>query len=125
MGQKFLIDTNTVIDGQMNKLPEKGLQFLANIINENFTVSFVTYIEFLGYKDGTQASENFIALADVIEINKTIIDICIALRKTQSIKLPDAIIAATALALEYTIITNNEMDFANIKGLKMINPHKL
>jgi len=125
MGQKFLIDTNTVIDGQMNKLPEKGLQFLANIINENFTVSFVTYIEFLGYKDGTQASENFIALADVIEINKTIIDICIALRKTQSIKLPDAIIAATALALEYTLITNNERDFANIKGLKMINPHKL
>ena len=125
MGQKFLIDTNTVIDGQMNKPPEKGLQFLAYIINENYTVSFITYIEFLGYKDSTQASENFISLADVIEINKSIIDICIALRKTQSIKLPDAIIAATALALEYTLITNNERDFANIKGLKMINPHKL
>ena len=125
MGQKFLIDTNTVIDGQMKKLPEKGLQFLAKVINKNFTVSFITYIEFLGYKDATQATENFIALADVIEINKTIIDTCIALRKTQSIKLPDAIIAATALALGYTLITNNEKDFANIKGLKTINPYKV
>jgi len=38
MGQKFLIDTNTLIDAQMKKLPEKGLQFLTNIINENFTI---------------------------------------------------------------------------------------
>lgn len=125
MGQQFLIDTNTLIDAQMKKLPEKGLQFLTNIINENFTISFITYIEFLGYKYTTQATEEFIALANVIEINKSIIDNCIALRKAQPIKLPDAIIAATALSLDYSLITNNEKDFANIKNLKIINPYKL
>jgi len=64
-------------------------------------------------------------LADVIETNKTIIDVCIALRKAHRIKLPDAIIAATALAYGYTIITNNENDFAGIEGLQIINPYKI
>lgn len=125
MGKKFLIDTNTLIDAQMKKLPEKGLQFLANVINEKFTISFITYIEFLGYKYATKATEEFIALANVIEINKSIIDTCIALRKTQTIKLPDAIIAATTLSLDCVLITNNEKDFAKITELEIINPYKL
>jgi predicted nucleic acid-binding protein len=31
---------------------------------------------------------------------------------------------APAAALGYTLITNNEKDFANIKGLKIMNPYK-
>ena len=125
MGTEFLIDTNTLIDAQTKKLPEKGLKFLTNAIDEIFTVSFVIYIEFLGYKHATQATEDFIAFANVVEINKSIIDTCIALRKVHSIKLPDAIIAATALSLNYSLITNNERDFANIKNLEVINLYKL
>jgi len=121
MGKKYLIDTNTLIDAQMKKLPEKGLQFLADIINEDFTVSFITYIEFLGYKYVTQAAADFIALADIIEINKPIIDTCIALRKTHNIKLPDAIIAATALANGLFLISHNASDFKNIPGLNVID----
>lgn len=63
MGQKYLIDTNSLIDAQMKKLPKNGLAFLADAINQDFTVSFITYIEFLGYKDATQATKDFIALA--------------------------------------------------------------
>lgn len=125
MEQRFLTDTNSIIDAQMNRLPENGRAFLANVINKDFTVSFITYIEFLGYKDITRASEELIALASVIEIDKTIIDICIALRKAHKIKLPDAIIAATALAYDFTFVSNNEKDFTNIEGLKFINPHKM
>lgn len=47
------------------------------------------------------------------------------LRKNKKNKTPDAIIAATALAHNFTIITNNEKDFKNIEGLKVINPHKI
>lgn len=125
MGKKFLIDTNALIDAQMKKLPEKGLQFLAHVINQDFIVSFITYIEFLGYKDASKATEDFIALADVVEVNKIIIDTCIALRKARRIQLPDAIIAASALAYGYTLITNNEKDFTNISGLEIVNPMKL
>ncbi len=125
MGKRSLIDTNSLIDAQMKKLPEKGLRFLGDIINKDFTVSFITYIEFLGYKEAIQATEDFIALADVVEINKIIIDTCVVLRKSQRIKLPDAIIAATTLAYGYTLVTNNEKDFASIQGLKMVNPYKI
>lgn len=95
MAARYLIDTNVLIDAQMNRLSPKGSQFLADVIDENFTVSFVTYIELLGYKNVSKVTEEFMAMATVIEIDKDIIDICIALRKSQSIKLPDAIIAST------------------------------
>jgi predicted nucleic acid-binding protein len=125
MGQKYLIDTNTVIDAQMNRLPEKGMQFIKNVINEDFTVSFVTYIEFLGYKDISQVSKDFIALANVLEINKSIIDTCIEIRKQQRIKLPDAIIASTALVHNLIVISRNVSDFKNITGLQVIDPYNL
>lgn len=95
-GTEVLIDTNSLVDAQMKRLPENGLSFFTEAINENFTVSFITYIEFLGYKDATKANKDFIDLATIIEINRDIIDTCIDLRKTYRIKLPDAIIASTA-----------------------------
>jgi len=33
MEQKYLIDTNVLIDAQRGRLPKKGLDFLANAIN--------------------------------------------------------------------------------------------
>ena len=121
----FLIDTNTVIDAQMARLPHTASAFLAEIINQNFTISFVTYIEFLGYSDIAKSAEEFIGLADVIEIDKIIIDNCIKIRKAHKIKLPDAIIAATAISLGYTLITRNTSDFKDIVGLNTIDLHAL
>jgi len=125
MGQKYLIDTNVLINAQMNCLSDKGLGFLAKAIDENFIISFITQIEYLGYKDISKASEEFISLADVIEVDKLIIQICIDLRKNYKIKLPDALIAATALAYNLTLVTNNENDFTAIQNLSVINPHTL
>ena len=125
MEQKYLIDTNVLIDAQMGRLSAKGLNFLAKIINENFIISFITLIEYLGYKNITKSSEEFIALADVIEIDKIIIKNCINLRKNYKIKLPDAIISATALAHNLILITNNEKDFKEIQNLMVINLHLL
>jgi len=121
MGKGYLIDTNTLVDAQTKKMPQKGLVFMANAVNEDFTISFVSYIEFIGYKDATKEMEEFIALANVIEINKAIIDKTVAIRKSRRIKLPDAIIAATAIIHDRTLITRNIIDFANIKGLKVVN----
>jgi len=125
MEQKYLIDTNVLIDAQMRNLPEQGLRFLAEVINKDFTVSFITYIEFLGYKDATRATEEFIALADVIEINKNIIQTCINLRRTGTIKLPDAIIAATAIVFDLILVTRNTEDFKNISQIRLVDPWTL
>jgi predicted nucleic acid-binding protein len=125
MGKKYLIDTNTIIDTQMAKIPLEGLQFLQNVIDDHFIISFVTYIEVLGYKDVQQDTIDFMALADVIEINSAIINTCIELRKQKKIKLPDAIIAATALVNGPTIISRNTKDFIDIEELECINPYEI
>ena len=88
-------------------------------------VSFVTYIEFLGYKSVSKATQEFMALAGVIEIDKDIIDTCITLRKSKAIKLPDAIIASTALSRGLSLITRNVEDFKKIKDLKVVNLYNL
>jgi predicted nucleic acid-binding protein len=123
MEQKYLIDTNVLIDAQMGRFSKKGLDFLAKVINENFIISFITLIEYLGYKYINQSSEEFIALAEVVGTDKLIIQRCIDLRKEYKIKLPDAIIAATALVRNLILITNNEKDFATINNLTVINLH--
>jgi predicted nucleic acid-binding protein len=125
MEQRYLIDTNAIIDAQMGNIPENGMAFMVSVINKEFNVSFVSYIEFLGYKNITPQSEAFISLATVIEINKNIIDTCIALRKSKRIDLPDAIIAATALNQNLIIVSRNTKDFENIEGLQIIDPHNL
>lgn len=109
----------------MNNLSEAGLKFMTEIINEDFTVSFITYIEFLGYKNATPEMEEFISLANVLQINKEIIQSCINLRKSKVIKLPDAIIAATAITHSLQLISRNSDDFKNIEGLKLIDPWEL
>ena len=122
MGKGYLIDSNAMMDAQSKKLPVHGLKFVADIINEDFTISFVSYIEFLGYRNATRSMEEFAAIATVIETNKAIIDTTIKLRKKHRIKLPDAIIAATALVYGRTLITRNTVDFYDIEGLKIVNP---
>jgi predicted nucleic acid-binding protein len=67
----------------------------------------------------------FIADSVVIEINPDVVSLCVNIRRGKKIKTPDPIIAATALAYDLTLITNNEKDFSNINGLKIVNPYKV
>ena len=41
-------------------------------------------------------------------------------RRTRPISVPDALIAATAMAYELPLVTHNAKDFAGIDGLKLI-----
>jgi len=48
-----------------------------------------------------------------------------SVKKTVNIKLPDAIIAATAISLNLTLITRNTKDFQQIEDLKTIIPYTI
>lgn len=65
----------------------------------------------------------FIQNSIVIGLEEAIILRTIALRKLLKIKLPDAVIAATAIVHDLTLITRNTDDFKNIPGLTVLNPH--
>jgi predicted nucleic acid-binding protein len=58
----------------------------------------------------------------VFNLSPEIVLETIRLRRKYRTKTPDAIIAATALMHGFTLITDNERDFNNIKNLKWINP---
>lgn len=126
--ERYLIDTNVISDYLSASLPETGMNLMDNAIDAIPNISVITQIELLCWNTDDFTAENvksFIADSVVLDIGPGVIVYCVALRKGKKIKTPDAIIAATALAYGYSLITANEKDFANIKGLKIVNPYKL
>jgi predicted nucleic acid-binding protein len=67
----------------------------------------------------------FIENSIILDINPEVVQQTIAIRKSRKIALPDAIIAATAIAYNLTLITQNTKDFINIHGIKVVNSFEL
>jgi predicted nucleic acid-binding protein len=126
--EQYLIDTNVVSDYFTASFSAAGMQFMDEAIDAIPNLSVITQIELLCWKKDAaieQKVKDFINDSIVLDITPYVINHCVNIRKGKKIKTPDAIIAATALAYGYTIITNNEKDFNNINGLKIINPFTL
>lgn len=126
--QQYLIDTNTVIDYLANRLPKKGMVFLNDLIDNVANVSVVTKIEVLGFNAPDEHAKmlyEFIDETTVLELNDNVVNVCIEIRKKHKIKLPDAIIAATAIVYDLTIVSRNISDFKNILDVNIINPHAI
>jgi predicted nucleic acid-binding protein len=126
MEQRYLIDTNVIIDNFGNKLPENAKRLLYSI---DLTLSAVTKIEVLGWinatKEQLQPLYDFMEIANILPINEAVIDKTISIRQTKKIALGDAIIAATSLVHDLVLISRNTSDFKNIDGLQVIDPYKL
>ncbi|MEO6228949.1 MAG: type II toxin-antitoxin system VapC family toxin [Ferruginibacter sp.] len=128
MEQRYLADSNTIIDYVGNKMPDKALVVLDSYFNDNLVISIISKIEVLGFNGDVSELKrlrDFIGLATTFFVDDAIADKTIELRKAHKIKTPDAIIAATALVYGLTLITRNTADFKNIDGLQTVNPHEL
>jgi predicted nucleic acid-binding protein len=68
---------------------------------------------------------DFVAFATIFPIDDRTTDKTIELRRKYKIKLPDAIIAATAIANNFTLITHNIKDFQKIEELQIINSYDM
>ncbi len=126
MGQQFLIDANVIIDYTANKLNDKASAFVENIFNTGFNISVIVKIEVLGYNDAPakiQLLEEFVTTANIFSLDESITKKTIELRRIKKIKLGDAVIAATALTYNLTLITRNINDFKYIDSLTCINPY--
>lgn len=84
----------------------------------------INRIELLGFKglnkNESEALNSFISNSNIFELEENIILETIQIRKKYSIKLPDAIIAATCIVTNCSLITNNIKDFDKITGLQLI-----
>jgi len=127
--KKYLIDTNIAIEYISELLPEKALTVLDGIIDGQFYISVINRIELLGFAGITENEEHkfqeLINAANVIGLDEDVITTTIRIRKQYRIKLPDAIIAATALANNLTLISRNSKDFRGIENLKVVNPYDM
>lgn len=126
--EQYLIDTNVVSDYLSASFSSDGIVLMDGVIDAIPNISIITQIELLCWNTDALTSrsvKDFIEDSVVLDISPKVIAQCVAIRKGKKIKTPDAIIAATAIAYGYTLITADEKDFVNIKGLKFINPHKL
>jgi predicted nucleic acid-binding protein len=126
MGTKYLIDTNTLSDYFGESLPIDGLDFIDTIVNENPQISVMTRIEILSFlSPKIETFRSFVSYFTVFDLTEDIIIRTIALRRFRRIKIPDAIIAATALEYDLTLITHNLSDFQGIPNLRLLDAHSL
>ena len=77
-------------------------------------VSVVTWIEVLVGADDPQrerAARRLLGRFSVVELGKDVRERAVLLRRTTRLKLPDAIILATAQELDWVLVTRNTKDF--------------
>jgi hypothetical protein len=126
--EQYLIDTNVVSDFLSDSFSPAARQLMDLAIDNIPNISIITQIELRCWKNDPETElkvKNLIADCVIFDIKNEVIEQCVKIRKGQKIKLPDAIIAATALVYDLTLITHNTKDFSSIQGLKTIDPHKL
>jgi predicted nucleic acid-binding protein len=117
-----------IIDYTSNLLPASACDFVENILNTDFNISIVVKIEALGYNEEAtkmKLLEDFISTSEIISLDNNVAQKTIELRKIKKLKLGDAIIAATSLVHNLTLITRNISDFQNIPELEIVNSHDL
>lgn len=119
----ILLDTNIVIylhDGQLDDPVTDRLR------NSALDTCNIIVAEVLGYKaidpqGAWHFKELFAAMKNHI-FNDEVTDKTIELRQAMSIKLPDAIIAATALVNGLVLWTHNTEDFKDVPRLQLFDP---
>jgi predicted nucleic acid-binding protein len=125
---RYSIDNNVISNYFSNAFSEKGTRFLADIIDKTPNLSVITKIEALSWRNPNLAKENlvriFVNSSNIIALSDSIVEKCIEIRRNCKIKTPDAIIAATAIVNNFTLLTSDS-DFKCIPNLKTINPFDL
>jgi len=125
MGTGYLLDTNTVIDFSSKKLPQSADKQLASIIDGAPQISIINKIELLCVATVPPQIVMFIEAASIIYLDEAIAEKTIDLRRKYKIKLPDAVIAATAIINDLILVSHNTSDFRKINELKLIDSHSM
>jgi predicted nucleic acid-binding protein len=120
-----VFDSNILIYHLNDALPSSVLNHVESWITEGAVISVMSRIEVLGYPqtaDQLQQAMRLLAYFDEIPLHEPVVQRTIALRQQYRIRLPDALIAATALYLGFPLVTRNTQDFQTINGLIILNP---
>ena len=115
-GNKAILDSNVIIFASKHQI---DVEELLNRYDE-FYASIITYMEVYGYeftnKSEKDLIDEFFANIEIVEVNQTIAEQSVIYRqnKIKKIKLPDAIILATAKFLNADLLSDDWDDFQGI-----------
>ena len=101
------------------------METVSVIIDLTPRISVISQIEILRFNDEPENEailEKFIDSSEIYFLSPDIVRRTIKICKQNKIKIPDAIIAATALAENLVLVTRNINDFKNIPDLEFLNP---
>jgi predicted nucleic acid-binding protein len=105
-GNKLLLDTNVVLSILGSKKVFSALE------GKELFISFITELELFSYPALTKEEEKsitfFLSKVTILDINQGIKAKTIQLRKKYKLKLPDAIICATAASKNLTLVSNDK-----------------
>lgn len=122
---RWFLDTNVWIEAAA------GVAHATNAVLKAATIdwcgySAITRLEVFGFPQLTLADEKQLAelLAEFHEVpvSTAVIEAAIRLRRQGKIKVPDAIIAASAAVAQADLVTRNMTDFKGVQGLNVLDP---
>ncbi len=115
---KALFDTNILID-YLRGIPAAREELDCH---ETRAISVITWMEVLtgAPPAHAQATRDFLAGFTLVPIDQAVADRAVAIRQRYRLKLPDAIIWASAQAREMLLVTRDQRDFpAGDPGVRM------
>jgi predicted nucleic acid-binding protein len=118
----MLLDSNIIIYAARPE-HESLRRFIADT---PVAVSAVSLVEVLGYHRLTAVEreqfERFFSAARLLDLTREVLGHAVTLRQSRKMTLGDALVAATALTHDLTLVTHNRADFDWIPGLRLLDP---
>lgn len=122
-----LVDTNVIIESLRGN--QKATEYLQNI---SFIISYITYLEILqGARDKNEQDSLIKYLSEFnvdwggIETNIISKELYIRYNLSNNLHIFDSLIAATAMLLGMTLVTENIKHFKFLTGFDIIKPSYL
>ncbi|MGH2950897.1 MAG: type II toxin-antitoxin system VapC family toxin [Solirubrobacterales bacterium] len=112
----LLVDTDVFIDHLRG---ERELRRGGDVVS----YSVITRAElFAGTPEQEERVERLLAPFPELEVDRETAELAGRLRRETGVLLPDALVAATAIRNELSLVTRNTKDFERVADLRLIDP---
>jgi predicted nucleic acid-binding protein len=117
-GNRLCVDTNIIL-----YFLKGDPEVIEMIADKDLVISFITELELLSFPKISPESEvtikGLLKNCQIIDINPEVKELTIEFRRKSKLKMPDSIVAATALSLKLPLLTADKQ-FRTIEELQII-----